>query len=414
MKKGLKCLAVSGLMLVSLASCSGNTSSTKASDNGTPMKAGLVALHTSDSTYDKNFIDAFNAACKAEGVTPVIKTNIPETTAAYDAAAELADDGCKFVFADSFGHEAHIKRAAQEFTNVQFSHATGTTAHYSNVSNFHNAFASIYEGRYLAGVAAGLKLQAMIDANASTAHKIGYVGAYTYAEVISGYTSFYLGVKSIVSDVTMDVQFTGSWYDEAAEKTAAETLINTQHCALISQHADSWGAPTACEDKSVPNVSYNGSTESKCPNTYIVSSRVNWEPYFRYALQQVKAGKPIDSDWTGELGTNIWDSATASADGSVALAPLGAKAPTSDAKSKLEAAATQIKNGSLKVFDTSKFTVDGSPLTTYKVDMNGDDTKETEAIVTENGKTFFAESKFRSAPYFDVKIDGITLLNSKF
>ena len=414
MKKGLKCLAVSGLMLVSLASCSGNTSSTKASDNGTPMKAGLVALHTSDSTYDKNFIDAFNAACKAEGVTPVIKTNIPETTAAYDAAAELADDGCKFVFADSFGHEAHILRAAKEFTNVQFSHATGTTAHYSNVSNFHNAFASIYEGRYLAGVAAGLKLQAMIDANASTAHKIGYVGAYTYAEVISGYTSFYLGVKSIVSDVTMDVQFTGSWYDEAAEKTAAETLIKTQHCALISQHADSWGAPTACEDNKVPNVSYNGSTESKCPDTYIVSSRVNWEPYFRYALQQVKAGKPIDADWTGELGTNIWDSATASADGSVALAPLGAKAPTSDAKSKLEAAATQIKNGSLKVFDTSKFTVNGSALTTYKVDMDGDNTKETEAIVPEGGKTFFAESKFRSAPYFDVQIDGITLLNSKF
>lgn len=404
MKKGLKCLAVSGLMLVSLASCS--------SDSG--MKAGLVALHTSDSTYDKNFIDAFNAACKAEGFTPVIKTNIPETTAAYDAAAELADAGCKFVFADSFGHEAHIMKAAKEFSNVQFSHATGTTAHYSNVSNFHNAFASIYEGRYLAGVAAGLKLQAMIAGNASTPHKIGYVGAYTYAEVISGYTSFYLGVKSIVSDVTMDVQFTGSWYDEAAEKTAAETLINTQKCALISQHADSWGAPTACETAGVPNVSYNGSTESRCPNTYVVSSRVNWEPYFRYALQQVKAGKAIDSDWTGELGDNIWDSATTTADGSVALAPLGAKAATSGAKTTLENVAKQIKNGSLKVFDTSKFTVNNAPLTTYKVDMNGDNTPEQEAIVTENGVSYFAESKFRSAPYFDVKIDGITLLNSKF
>lgn len=418
MKKGLKCLAVSGLMLVSLASCSGNTSSDKESDkesgNVTSMKAGLVALHTSDSTYDKNFIDAFNAACEAEGVTPVIKTNIPETTAAYDAAAELADAGCKFVFADSFGHEAHILKAAREFSDVQFSHATGTTAHYSNVSNFHNAFASIYEGRYLAGVAAGLKLKAMIDASASTSHKIGYVGAYTYAEVISGYTSFYLGVKSIVSDVTMDVQFTGSWYDEAAEKTAAETLIKTQKCALISQHADSWGAPTACETAGVPNVSYNGSTESRCPNTYVVSSRVNWEPYFRYALQQVKAGKAIDSDWTGELGNNIWDSATTSADGSVALATLGTRAATSNAKTTLESVAKNIKDGSLKVFDTSKFTVNNAPLTTYKVDMNGDNTAEQEAIVTENGVSYFAESKFRSAPYFDVKIDGITLLNSKF
>lgn len=408
MKKGILYFGVSCLMLASLVSCGGSSDA-----HDTQMKAGLVALHTSDSTYDKNFIDAFNAACKAEGVTPVIKTNIPETTAAYDAAAELADEGCKFVFADSFGHEAHILKAAKEFKDVQFSHATGTTAHYSNVSNFHNAFASIYEGRYLAGVAAGLKLQSMIAADSNTSHKIGYVGAYTYAEVISGYTSFYLGVKSIVSDVTMDVKFTGSWYDETAEKTAAEQLIG-RGCSLISQHADSWGAPTACETANVPNVSYNGSTESKCPNTYVASSRVNWEPYFKYALQKVKAGESIDTDWTGELGSNIWDSATASSDGSVALAPLGAKASTSDAKNKLEDVATKIKNGTLKIFDTSTFTVGGSALTTYKVDMDGDNVKEKEAIVTEGGITYFAESEFRSAPYFDVQIDGIDLLNSMF
>lgn len=325
----------------------------------------------------------------------------------------MADEGCKFVFADSFGHEAHILKAAKEFKDVQFSHATGTTAHYSNVSNFHNAFASIYEGRYLAGVAAGLKLQSMIAADSNTSHKIGYVGAYTYAEVISGYTSFYLGVKSIVSDVTMDVKFTGSWYDETAEKTAAEQLIG-RGCSLISQHADSWGAPTACETANVPNVSYNGSTESKCPNTYVASSRVNWEPYFKYALQKVKAGESIDTDWTGELGSNIWDSATASSDGSVALAPLGVKASTSGAKTKLEDVATKIKNGTLKIFDTSTFTVGGSALTTYKVDMDGDNVKEKEAIVTEGGITYFAESEFRSAPYFDVQIDGIDLLNSMF
>ena len=168
-----------------------------------------------------------------------------------------------------------------------------------------NAFASIYEGRFLAGVAAGMKLNEMIAAGKITADqaKMGYVGAFTYAEVISGYTSFYLGAKSVCPTVTMDVTFTGSWYDPAAEQEGAENLIK-RGCALISQHADSLGAPTACENAGVPNVSYNGSTQAAGPNTFIVSSRINWAPYYKYAIQCVKAGKPVDKDWTGTLETD--------------------------------------------------------------------------------------------------------------
>ena len=228
------------------------------------IKVGFIFLHDENSTYDLNFINAAKAACEALGLTEdqyVLRTNVPEGQECYDAAAELADDGCNIVFADSFGHEDFMIQAAREFPEVQFCHATGTKAHTEGLDNYHNAFASIYEGRYLAGIAAGMKLNEMIGAGKITADKakMGYVGAFTYAEVISGYTSFYLGAKSVCPSVTMDVTFTGSWYDETAEKEAANKLI-AEGCVLVSQHADSMGAPTACEEAGVPNVSYNGST----------------------------------------------------------------------------------------------------------------------------------------------------------
>lgn len=412
-----KSIAVVALVLVA-ASLSGCGTTSSSSSYG--FKAGLITLHDENSTYDKNFIDAFKAACTAKGVTPVIKSGIAESTDCYDAAADLADAGCKFVFADSFGHEDHVIKAAKEFTDVQFSHATGTKAHTENLANYHNAFASIYEGRYLAGVAAGLKLKAMTAADATTSHKLGYVGAYTYAEVISGYTSYYLGVKSVVSDVTMDVSFTGSWYDETAEKSAAESLINSG-CSIISQHADSWGAPTACETKGVPDVTYNGSTVSRCPNTYLISSKIDWQPYFEHCFDNIQSNKTIETDYTGELGSTLYN-------GSVALAQPGSVAAVSTTESELNTVATKLRNGTLKVFDTSTFTVTkdatdtntvvdaNKHLTSYHADVDTDSayTPDTEAIKTANGITYFAESESRSAPYFDVKIDGINLLNSKF
>ena len=189
-------------------------------------------------------------------------------------------------------------QAAEKYPDVQFCHATGTQAHTKNLKNFHNAFASIYEGRYLAGIAAGMKLNAMIKEGKFEAKdaKIGYVGAFPYAEVKSGYTAFFLGVRSVCKEATMEVQFTGSWYDEAKEKEAATLLIG-RGCKLISQHADSMGAPTACESAGVPNVSYNGSTLDACPNTFIVSSRINWVPYMKYMIECVRDNKAIDTDW---------------------------------------------------------------------------------------------------------------------
>lgn len=367
------------------------------------LKAGFIFLHDENSTYDLNFLNAAKAACEKLGVECVTKTNIPEGQECYEAACELADAGCNFIFADSFGHEDYIIEAAKEYPDIQFSHATGTKAHTENLSNYHNAFASIYDGRYLAGIAAGMKLNEMIDNGDITADqaKIGYVGAYTYAEVISGYTSFFLGARSVCPTATMEVTFTGSWYDETAEKEGANKLIQ-DGCVLISQHADSMGAPTACETAGVPNVSYNGSTESACPNTFIVSSRINWEPYFEYAINCVANGTPIDTDWCGSLETE-----------SVVLTDLGSTA-AEGTQEAIDAAKADLIAGKVHTFDTSTFTVGGETLTSYEADIDTDPDYTPDHEVVLDGYFHESGEGFRSAPYFNVQIDGITLLDQAF
>jgi len=366
------------------------------------FKAGFICLHDENSTYDLNFINAAKAACEKLGIDYILKTNVPEGQECYETAADMADSGCSIIFADSFGHEDYMIQAAKEYPNVQFCHSTGTKAHTEGLANYHNAFAAIYEGRYLAGIAAGMKLNEMIEAGKFTAEeaKIGYVGAFTYAEVVSGYTSFFLGARSVCPTATMEVTFTGSWYDETAEKEGAQKLIS-RDCKLISQHADSMGAPTACENAGIPNVSYNGSTKSVGENTYIISSRINWEPYYEYAIKACMNGEAIDADWTGTISTE-----------SVLLTELNENVAAKGTAEAIEAAKADMVAGKLHVFDTAKFTVDGAALTSYMADVDSDAAYEKDTEVISDG--YFHESEYRSAPYFDLTIDGITLLDTAF
>lgn len=372
------------------------------------FKIGMICLHDENSTYDNNFIQALRQVQKDLGLSDdqvVIVTNIGEDSSCYDAAVDLAKNkGCKVIFADSFGHESFMKQAAQEYPEVQFCHATGTSGKIANIENFHNAFASIYEGRYLAGIAAGLKLNEMIAAGKITAEQavIGYVGAFTYAEVISGMTSFYLGARSVCPSATMKVRYTGSWYDQAKEQEAATALIEKDKCVLISQHADSLGAPTACELAGVPNVSYNGSTYSAGETTFIISSSINWAPYFQYIIETVVKGEAIAPDWCGTIATN-----------SVVLSGVNQDVAAEGTIEKINEAIKALEAGTLHVFDTANFTVDGKTLTEYLADVDGDYTGETNVI--HDG--YFDESNavdFRSAPYFDIIIDGVTNLNTNF
>ncbi|MBR1585510.1 MAG: BMP family ABC transporter substrate-binding protein [Clostridia bacterium] len=396
MKKGIA-------LLLALCLCLGTVAALaeKAPIAKEDVKIGFIFLHDENSTYDKNFIDAAKAACDKLGIAYVLKTQIPEGEQCLTTAEELVEDeGCNIIFADSFGHESFMLQAAKEYPNVEFCHATGTQAHTAGLANYHNAFASIYEGRFLAGVAAGLKLNEMIANGEFAAEdaKIGYVGAYPYAEVKSGYTSFFLGARSVCPTATMEVTFTNSWYDEALEKEGAQMLIG-RDVKLVSQHADSWGAPTACETAGIPNISYNGSTVSACPNTFIVSSRINWEPYFEYMINCVVTGEEIAADWTGTIET-----------GSVELSEINEAAAAEGTAAKIEEVKAGLLDGSIKVYDTATFTVNGEALTTYLADVDdlGDFVGETEVI--KDG--YFAESEYRSAPYFDLDIDGIEILGA--
>ncbi len=409
MKKFLAML-LALVMALSLVACGEKKDptgdDTKTPAEGSKVKVGFITLHDENSTYDKNFIDAAKEACANLGLVEnedyFIKTNVGETEQCAEVAADLVDAGCNIIFADSFGHEPYMIQVAKENPEVQFCHSTGTRAHTEGLANYHNAFASIYEGRYLAGIAAGMKLNAMIEAGDIKAEeaKMGYVGAFTYAEVVSGYTSFYLGAKSVCPTVTMDVTFTGSWYDETLEKEGAEKLIQGG-CKLISQHADSLGAPTACENAGVPNVSYNGSTQAACPNTYIISSRINWAPYYEYAIKAVMDGTAIDADWTGTLSTN-----------SVVLTDLNTTVAAEGTAEAIAAATEKLEKGEIHVFDCSTFTVKGEALTSYMADVNTDDAYTPDTEVVHDG--YFSESEFRSAPYFDLQIDGINLLDTNF
>ena len=360
----------------------------------TKDKFCLITLHDSNSSYDKNFIDAFNEIGTELGVDVEIKTDIPEGEECYNAAKEFAESGCKGIFADSFGHEEYILKAAKEYPKIQFAHATGTLAHTEKLDNFHNVFAKIYEARYVTGIAAGMKLNEMIKNNEikESEAKIGYVGAFPYAEVISGFTAFYLGAKSVCNSTTMKVRYTGSWYDEQLEKKTAEKLIDDDKCKIISQHADSQGAPNVCESKGVPNVYYNGEN-TQLTKSYLISQKINYKPFFKIFVEKTQKGTKMEYDYTGSLNDDsviVYKASSIAASGTQAA---------------VDKAIEDLKSNKTKVFDTSKFTVNGTKLTSYKADVDTDENfeKDTEAI----SDGYFHESELRSAPYFDIIIDGI-------
>lgn len=396
-------MALVASLAIALVACDQGSSQLVFGPEDADITFGMICLHDENSTYDANFINSARELADSRQVRVIIKTGIDENNECYEAAVDLVDQGCDIIFADSFGHETYMIQAAKEFPEVEFAHATGTKAHTEKLANYHNGFASIYEGRYLAGIVAGYELNEMIESGKITADqaKMGYVGAYPYAEVVSGYTSFYLGAKSVCPSVTMEVRYTSSWYDEAAEKSTAEALIENG-CVLISQHADSMGAPTACEEKGVPNVTYNIATSEQCANTYLVGSRVNWTPYFQLIIDSMRNDTAIPYDYTGHLSTD-----------SVKVLEYGANV-SEEAKAAVEAALEALEAGTLKVFDCANFTVKGEHLTSYIADVDdaGDYVAETEAIVKDGDTYYFAESVYRSAPYFDIRIDGITEINN--
>ena len=379
------------------------------------LKIGFITLHDQKATYDKRIIDAAKDVCIELGVQAIFKSNIPEGEECFNAAKDLVNQGCKGVFASAFGHEEFLIRAAKTYTDVEFAHANGTHAHMESLTNFHNAYASIYEGTYVNGIAAGMKLNEMITDGIISQDdaKIGYVGAFPYAEVVSCYTAFYLGAKSVCPSVTMKVRYTNSWYDENAEMATARTLIEIDNCVLISQYGESQGAPSVCEAKKIPNIPYS-MENSSLVNSYLTTTRINWIPYFRYFITSIINNQTMESDWVGTLNNGSVEVFKASR-----IAAEGTQAAMEEAVDKLKA-------GTIKVFDTANFTVsyfgDGvshftnyyatvdssGHVTSYLADVDSDSSFGGDTEVISDG--YFHESEYRSAPYFDIRIDGITEL----
>lgn len=365
------------------------------------FKVGFIYIGDENEGYTLAHLNGAKAMMETLGVSEdqcVFKWSIPEAEG-YDAAVDLAEQGCKIIFANSFGYEDGIIQAATEYPGIEFCHATGYKAASSGLDNMHNYFTSVYESRYVAGVVAGCKLNEMIEAGTITAEdaKIGYVGAYAFAEVVSGYTSFYLGAKSVCPSVTMEVKYTNSWSNQALEKEAAEALI-AGGCVLISQHADTTGAPAACEAQKVPCVGYNISMVDTAPNYALTSASINWGPYVTYAVKQVLRGEKIDTDWCRGFS----ESANLITD--INRAAFASDESYNEAVSAANAAMANIISGAVKVFDTSTWTVDGETITSTK-DIEG-----------YNGLEYiidgcFAESTLASAPAFAFRIDGITELS---
>lgn len=292
---------------------------------------------------------------------------------------------------------------AADYPDTTFVGMTNEASWKDDLDNTVNAFPSIYEGRYLAGVAAGCKLNEMI-ANGEISEDeavIGYVGAYTFAEVVSGYTAFFLGARSVCPSATMKVKFIGSWGDPTMEAATAQDLIDNG-CVLISQHSDSTTPATTAQSNGVAHVGYNIAMSDVAPEASIVSSRIDWTNYMVYVIKTIVEGGKVDQDYC-QHGI---------ADGDVCLTELNTAVAAEGTQEAIDEAAAKIKSGELQVFDTSTFTVSGEEVTTcFALDMDGDFTADTEEAVFDGA---FHESYFQSAPYFALRIDGIELLNEAY
>ncbi len=414
--KKLLAILLSALMMLSLVACGGEETppveeggeQQVEETTGKTIKVGLICIgDENDQGYTYNFIrgkEAATEALAAKDITVewVVKYNIGEDSACEDANIELAEEGCEIIINNSYGHEPFMLKVAPEYPDITFIGCTNQGSWNDGLDNTHNAFANIYEGRYLAGVAAGMKLQQLIDEGTITADEavIGYVGAFSFAEVISGFTSYYLGAKSVCPSVTMKVQFVGSWSDATEEGNAADALCDLG-CVLISQHSDNTTPATTAQSKGAFHTGYNNDMTGVAPEASIIGTRIDWKVYFTHAIETIANGGELEQDWSKGY-----------ADGAVVLTELNEAIAAPGTAEKLAEGEAQIISGDVKVFDTATFTIGGEELTTaFALDTDGDFAPDAEEAVVDGA---YLESYYQSAPYFALTIDGIEWLNSAF
>ena len=442
--KKLLALLLALAMIFAMAACSSDTDSpsddanaadpgTEAGDSGDSgdsgetaapgVKIGMICIHDINSAYDAAHIEGLTAACAELGIDAgdpeqvIFKYNTAEDQNCYDAAVDLAEQGCDIIFSDSYGHQTYMEEEAEKYPDINFVAMTGDFAAISGLDNFYNAFTAVYQSRYVSGVVAGMKVKELVESGTLTPEtqpdsftadgkvKIGYVGAYNYAEVVSGYTAFFLGVQSVYPDVQMEVMYTNSWFDIDKEGAAAEALI-ANGAVIIGQHADSTGAPAATQKlkdsgKICYSIGYNIDMLATAPTAALTSATNVWKVYYKELFEGAQAGS-IPQDWCKGYE-----------DGAVAITDLGPEVADGTAEKVAEVEAA-LKDGSLHVFDTSKFTVDGAEVTTAPIDLTYYDFSTGSPVAVYQGETkeaisdgYFHEGELRAAPTFSLRIDGI-------
>ena len=425
MKKKVVSMAMAAVMTASLAACGETPATPAASVGGEPaasatasadVKVGVILVGDENEGYTYAHIDGIKKAAASVGISEdniLWKYSVPEDESCYEAAVDLVDQGCNAVFSNSYGHQSFMQQAAGEYADVQFVSMTGDTAAMSGLGNFSNAFTNVYESRYVSGVVAGMKVKELVENDALSAENydengnvlIGYVGAYPYAEVVSGYTAFFLGIRSVYPEVAMEVTYTNSWFDIAAEGEAANALMS-DGCVIIGQHADSTGAPAAvqaanAQGKPVYSVGYNVDMLNVAPDAALTSSTNNWSVYYTEAFTDLVNGQKIPTDWAKGYAVDA-----------VAITALGSSV-ADGTQEKVDETIAAIKDGSLHVFSIDSFTVDGAKVESHKVDMNGDFDNEDEEDKEAIWDGYFHESELRAAPSFDLRIDGIKELSAE-
>ena len=386
----------------------GSEPASEPEQSDTVYKVGMICIGDDNAAYDRNFYmaaDAATAELAKNGINVewTYTYNHPEGDPVAVDCEELADAGCIAVFLNSYGQEPAMLTVAGDYPDTVFAGLTNEGSYKDNLPNTINAFPSVYEGRYLAGVAAGCKLNEMIENGKIKPEEavIGYVGAYTFAEVISGYTSFFLGARSICPSATMLVEFIGSWGDPTMEAATAQDLID-RGAVLISQHSDSTTPATTAQSNNVYHVGYNISMSDVAPEASIISPRIDWTNFFVKVITAAVNGEAQDQDYIGH-GLK---------DGDVKLTDLNTAIAAEGTQEAIDAARAKIESGELEVFDTSTFTVGGQELTSaFAIDTDGDFAADSEEAVFDGA---FHESYFQSAPYFAQRIDGITLINEAY
>ena len=432
--KKLMGILLAASMVFSMAACGSTASSSSAaaaSSNGTAaadnadnaysgLKIGAIILGDETEGYSAAHINGIKEAAAELGISDdqiVWKYKVPEGGETTDAAEDLVGQGCNLIISNSYGHQTYMVEEAEKYPDVNFVAMTGDFAAISGLDNFYNAFTAVYQSRYVSGVVAGMKVKELVESgtltpetqpNSFTADgkvKIGYVGAFGYAEVVSGYTAFFLGVQSVYPDVEMEVMYTNSWFDIDKEGAAAEALISNG-AVIVGQHADSTGAPAATQKKKDAgticySIGYNIDMLATAPTAALTSATNVWSVYYKALFEGAAAGN-IPQDW-----------AKGFEDGAVAITDLGPEVAEGTAEKVAEVEAA-LKDGTLHVFDTSKFTVDGKAVESAPVDLTFYDFSTGSAVAVYAGETkeaisdgYFHESELRAAPYFALRIDGI-------